>query len=112
MVADLFNGFRPDLVIVFQSRIVVGELTVCHETNLQSSRDFKLNKYANLSAARSSAYKHHIVSVHTIEVSTLGFIVAEPNFFKIGRIPIFSLALLNDLSRTAIYASREIYCNR
>ena len=83
-VADLFNGFRPDLAIVSQSRIVVGELTVCHETNLQSSRDFKLNKYANLSAARSSAYKHHIVSVHTIEVSTLGFIVAEPNFFKIG----------------------------
>jgi hypothetical protein len=43
-ITDLFNGFRPDLAIVSNSRIVVGELTVCHETNLQTSRDFKLNK--------------------------------------------------------------------
>ena len=111
-VTDLFNGLRPDMAIVSQSRIVVGELTVCHETNLQSSRDFKLNKYVNLSAARSSEYKHHSVSVHTIEVSALGFIVAEPNFFKFGGLPTFSPALLHDLSRTAIFASREIYCNR
>ena len=84
-VCDLFNGPRPDLAIVFPSRIVVGELTVCHETNLRHSRDYKLNKYSNLEAARSSAFKHHSVSVHTLEVSTLGFIAAEPNFFKIGR---------------------------
>src|SRR6267154_2807368 len=83
-VCDLFNGPRPDLAVVFPSRIVVGELTVYHETNLQHSRAYKLNKYSNLEAARSSAFKHHSVSVHTLEVSTLGFVVAEPNFFKIG----------------------------
>jgi len=46
-VCDLFNGPRPDLAIVSPSRIVIGELTVCHETNLLSSRDYKLNKYSS-----------------------------------------------------------------
>src|SRR6266516_7481361 len=32
-VCDLFIGFRPDLAIVSPTKIVVGELTVCHETN-------------------------------------------------------------------------------
>ena len=41
-VCDLFKGFRPDLAIVSPTKIVVGELTVCHETNLQQSRDYKL----------------------------------------------------------------------
>ena len=83
-ICDLFNGPRPDLAIVLPSRIVVVELTVCHETNLRHSRIYKLNKYSNLEAAGSSAVKHHSVSVHTLEVSTLGFVAAEPNFFKIG----------------------------
>ena len=92
--------------------IVVGELTVCHETNLRSSRDFKLNKYAGLAAARSSAFRHHTVLVHTIEVSTLGFTVAEPNFFKFSGVPTFSSALLSEISKTTVLASHEIYCNR
>src|SRR6267154_25182 len=56
-VCDFFNGPRPDLAFVFPSRFVVGELTVCHETNLRHSRDYKLNKYSNLETARSSAFK-------------------------------------------------------
>src|SRR6267154_4955577 len=60
-VCYLFNGKRPDLAIVFPSRIVGGELTVCHEKNLRHSRVYKLNKYSNLEAARSSAFKHHSV---------------------------------------------------
>src|SRR6267154_1159490 len=111
-VCDLFNGPRPDLAIVFPSRIVVGELTVCHETNLRRSRVYKLNKYSNLEAARCSAFKHPSVSVHTLEVSTLGFVVAEPNFFKFGGIPTFDQPLLKELTKAAVLASRLIYCNR
>jgi len=111
-VSDIFNGFRPDLAIVLRSAIIVGELTICHETNLQTSRDFKLKKYANLSSSRSSAFRHYTVTVHTIEVSTLGFVVAEPNFFKLAQLPNFSPALTSEMSRTAVVASREIYCNR
>src|SRR6266516_3078241 len=85
-VCDLFNGFRPDLAIVSSRKIVVGELTICHETNLQQSRDYKLQKYSNLEAARAGEFKSHAVLVHRIEVSTLGFVMAqpEPNFFKCG----------------------------
>src|SRR3989442_10189512 len=56
-VCDLFNGPRPDLAIVTPSKIVVGELTVCHETNLLRSRDYKLQKYSNLGAARAGEFR-------------------------------------------------------
>ena len=111
-VCDLFNGFRPDLAIVSPTKIVVGELTVCHETNLIKSRDFKLQKYQNLEAARSGEFSRHAVLLHTIEVSTLGFVVAEPDFFKQGDIPNFDSLLIKDLSRTAVLASKSIYDNR
>ena len=90
----------------------MGELTVCHEINLFSSRGYKLNKYLNLSDAKSSAFRSYTVSVHTLEVSSLGFVVAEPNFFKLGKISTFSPKFTSELSKTAILASREIYCNR
>ena len=111
-VCDLFIGFRPDLAIVFSNKIVVGELTVCHETNLQQSRDYKLRKYSNLGAARAGEFQSHSVLVHTIEISTLGFTVTEPNFFKNGGIPPFDIPLLLELSKTAITCSQSIYCNR
>src|SRR5258708_21916691 len=111
-VCDLFNGPRPDLAIVTPSKIVIGELTVCHETNMQHSRDYKLQKYSNLEAATANEFRNRRVLVHTIEVSTLGFVVAEPNFFKNGGIPLFGPAMVMDLSRTAILISRSIYCNR
>ena len=81
-VCDLFNGVRPDLAVVSPHKIVVGELTVCHETNLIKSRDYKLNKYSKIEAARSSKFCHRQVKVHTIKVSTLGLVVAEPDFSK------------------------------
>src|SRR6266516_82256 len=66
-VCDLFNGFRPDLAIVSLTQIVVGELSICHETNLVKSRDYKLQKYRNLEAAKESEFKKHAVQVYTIE---------------------------------------------
>jgi hypothetical protein len=109
-ISDLFIGFRPDLAIVFPSRIMVGELTICHETNLITSRDYKINKYSKLSHARSIAFISHTVSVHTFEISSLGFVVTEPDFFKLAKIPIFSPT--SELFKTVILASRNIYCNR
>ena len=111
-VCDLFRGPRPDLAIVSPSTIVIGELTVCHETNLQKSRDYKLNKYSNLDAAKVREFKSRRVLVNTIEVSTLGFVVAEPNFFKFGEIPSFDVSLIKDLCKSAILSSTGIYCNR
>ena len=108
-----FMVLGPDLaIIVFPSRIVVGELTVCHETNLLRSRDYKLQKYSNLGAAMAGEFRGRPVLVHTLEVSTLGFVVAEPNFFRNGGISPFAPPLVKEVSRAAILASRLIYCNR
>ena len=79
---------------------------------MQHSRDYKLQKYSNLEAAKANEFRNRRVLVHTIEVSTLGFVAAEPNFFKNGGIPLFDPAMVMDLARTAILASRSIYCNR
>ena len=111
-VCDLFNGPRPDLAIVSSSAIVIGELTVCHETNMLHSREYKLNKYSNLESAKSSEFRDRKVLVHTIEVSTLGFVVAEPNFFKFGGIPNFDPPLIKELGKAAVLASRDIFANR
>ena len=111
-ISDLFVGHRPDMAIVLPSKIIVGELTVCHETNLVSSRNFKINKYANLSSSKSCAFKHLPVTVHTIEVSTLGFVVVEPNFLKGGGLPKFPSAFLSELTSAAIHSSHHIYCHR
>ena len=100
------------MAIVSPRKIVIGELTVCHETNLQKSRDYKLQKYVNLEAARASEFRSRPVSVHTIEVSTLGFVVVEPSLFTNGGIPSFDPNLIKDLSRAAILASKSIYNNR
>src|SRR6266516_1506395 len=70
-VCDLFKKIRPDLAIVFPNKIVVGELTVCPETDLLKSRDYKLQKYCNLKSAVSREFSRCAVLTHTFEVSTL-----------------------------------------
>ena len=72
----LFNGFRPDIVLYNQNgKLFVIELTICHETNLLHSRDYKLNKYKNL----KSHCKLNTTDIQliTIEVSSLGFIAGN-----------------------------------
>jgi len=77
-----------------------------------NSREYKLKKYSNLESAKSSEFRDRKVLVHTIEVSTLGFVVAEPNFFKFGEIPVFDPPLIKELGKAAVLASRVIYLNR
>ena len=41
-------GQRPDLVLATTSKLFILELTVCFETNLLKSRNYKKNRYAYL----------------------------------------------------------------
>src|SRR6266516_2587029 len=111
-VCDLFNGPRPDLAIVSSTKIVNGKLRVYHETNMQHSREYKIKKYSNLDSAKSSEFRDRKVLVQTIEVSTLGFDVAEPNFFKLGRLPDFDSSFIKELGKAAVLASKDIYAKR
>ena len=111
-ISDLFTGLRPDLAIVNSSRIDVCELTVCHETNLIASRNYKINKYANISSAKSSLVQTLPVKVSTIEVSTLGFVVVDPTFLKDCKLSKFDDALLSDITKAAVLSSHDIYSKR
>jgi hypothetical protein len=53
-IYDLFVNCRPDIAVCNQSDIVVLELTVCHETNLETSKNFKATKYANISQMKTA----------------------------------------------------------
>ena len=39
---------RPDIAIVDGSKIAILELTVCHESNLEKSKLFKIEKYTKI----------------------------------------------------------------
>ena len=111
-VSDLFIGSRPDLAIVNSTKILICELTVCHETNLESSRQFKLNKYSNISSAKSSLVKNHLVKVFTIEVTSLGFVAIDQNFLTEASLPRFNKPFLEDVTKTVIMSTHDIYAKR
>ena len=73
-ICDLFTNCRPDLAIVDNNSIHILELTVCRETNLISSHDYKSNKYKNISSRGSSLAGNRKIVPHFIEISTLGLI--------------------------------------
>ena len=79
-VRDLFKSFRPDIAVVDVSSIHTWELTVCHETNFTSSKQYKQNKYRLLDDDKTSFAGNRSVTSHTVEVSTLG-IVSDTKVF-------------------------------
>lgn len=46
--SELFETKRPDIVLLFNNRVIVIELTVCFETNTEKSRIYKQTRYENL----------------------------------------------------------------
>ena len=55
-------------------RTTVLELTVCHETNMIHSHDYKKNKYKVFKGFRSMLEGNRRIIPHFIDVITLGFI--------------------------------------
>ena len=75
----LFSSILPDISIVHNSSVSVLELTCCYERNLAASKKFKLQKYQSASEHCKRVLP---VSVHTVEVSSLGFLaVADLSLF-------------------------------
>ena len=111
-VSDLFVGFRPDLAIVNSNKVLICELTVCHETNLESSHAYKINKYSNIASAKSCLIRNHLVKVCTMEVTTMGFVSLDPVFFKESALPKLNKPALENITKSAILSSHTIYINR
>ena len=111
-ICDLFTSCRPDLAVVDNNSIHILELTVCHETNLISSHDYKSNKYKNISSCGSSLAGNRKIVPHFIEVSTLGFISSCSDFTRAVNIDAMSAALKHNIVKSAVKSSFDIYCKR
>jgi len=50
------------------------ELTICHETNFESAKIRKTEKYRNIRANLNAEFSQNSVKIFTIEVSVFGFV--------------------------------------
>jgi len=103
---------RPDLVVVDKTKIGILELTVCHETNLEKSKQYKLDKYKNIRDQIQPHLIKYTVEIFSLEVSTLGFISDCSTFHKSMKLPKFSKLLVHSIIKSALTDSYSIYCNR
>jgi hypothetical protein len=110
--SDLFNSLRPDLAIRKGNKVCVIELTICHETNLITSKTYKEAKYVNIENYKSENIKDCTVSLSTCEVSVLGFLQFDSTSLKDFTIPHFDDTLLCNISRCVIQSSFDIYAHR
>ena len=109
---ELFHTFRPDIAIVNHSSVVVFELTVCHETNLDNSKQYKLNKYRDLGNCGTPRIAGKTVACHSIEVSTLGFISSCVGFTEANKLPRLPMEVKQKIIRSVLNNSFKIYCSR
>ena len=74
-VDEIFEpSAHPDIGLVDGSKIIILELTVCHESNLEESKSFLIEKYAKIKEHLNLNYKTFSTKIFTIEISVLGLI--------------------------------------
>ena len=111
-VSDLFLDRRPDIAFVKGNVVHVLELTVCHETNLLASKQYKINKYKNLSNCKTNLIKSHDIKVSTCEVSVLGFMAIDQKILDFLAIGNLDNTLRNSITRSVIQDSFDLYLHR
>jgi len=85
---------------------------VCHELNLLKSKQYKSDKYKDLSKHIRPDVSYKKVIVHTMEVSTLGFIADTIQFTRKAGLPPLPLEMKQNIIKTVLNYSYWIYCNR
>jgi hypothetical protein len=111
-LGEIFEKLRPDIAVVKADVIYLCELTICHETNLRKSKDFKLNKYCNIESDLKSEYSAFKLELHSLEMSVLGFMSDFSNFTKAVSIDLLPETVHPNLIRNVISNSYNIYLNR
>ena len=110
--SDLFVGFRPDIVFVSRNKAYALELTICHKTNMLASKNYKLHKYKDLTAARSELIKNHECCVMSCELSVLGFLNMDSNILKLLGVVNCDFSFREELTKSVIYKSFNIHIRR
>ena len=111
-LANVFASFRPDITVVRYKTVHVCELTVCHETNLTKSRDYKLTKYADLNLNLTEDFQSFNVKIETVEVSVFGFMSDISDFTKLTTNSILPDSIRSNIIRNVIGNSYNVYLNR
>jgi len=105
----------PDLVVQLGNSLHVLELTICHETNLQKSQDYKKSKYASLScnlSTMASDNNYTLSSTFFLQVSPLGFLSDMSHFLTSLKIAPMPPTVVQNLRKAVTDHSFQIYCNR
>ena len=109
----LFESLRPDIADLRPNNdIEVLELTICHETNCNKSREYKQSRYINLSANLKTEFWNYSVVVHTIEITCLGLVSDCSQFCSNCLKTPLPDQIKNQIIRSVISSSFLIYCNR
>lgn len=111
-VVDIFSSVRPDLAIVKGNSALIIELTICHETNLKSSKMYKENKYKNLNDFKIGSIADHDLILTTCELSVLGFLQFDNCVYQNLTVPTFDDSIINIIAKTVIQSSFDIYTHR
>ena len=68
-IDEIFEpAVRPDIALVDGSKIVILELTVCHESNLGKSKLFNIEKYSKIREHLKIKYKTFSTKLFTIQI--------------------------------------------
>ena len=111
-ISDIFHSLRPDLVISYLGKLLTIELTICHETNITESREYKINKYKDLKKFRVDSAKNLDLTLTTCELTTLGFLQIDKSILSKFQIPPFDENLISQLTQQVIKLSFDIYAHR
>ena len=66
-VSDIFISLRPDIAIVGPNKSIdVLELTICHETNVNKSKNYKETRYSNLHRNLKHEYSNYNLNTFTV----------------------------------------------
>jgi hypothetical protein len=112
-LSNIFLKLRPDIAVVYLNNVYVLELTICHETNLAKSKDYKCAKYASVGDDCREMFKDFNVIVHTIECTTLGLLSNIAKFCKlvleVNNLP---PSIYSNIVHTVVGNSYNIYKHR
>ena len=108
----VFQSLRPDIVIVDRDTISTLELTICHESNLENSKQYKTDKYASIHENVTEDYMYHKIKSYTIEVTTLGLISDISKFCRNHLKECMTEAIEQKILNSVVSNSFKIYCER
>ena len=108
------SSVRPDIPDIREdARVLVLELTACHESNLLlKSKEYKEHKYRDISTHLLPCLSEVPVLVFTMEVSVLGIVSNTKPFTQAANLPDIPQSLLSAISMSTIINSFEIYRSR